>query len=428
MLSLVSPARHSRAIPIPGLLFGWAPVCFLCWEPDEKFRQLTPGSGTLEDEFRLYPFTLMSQPSSFSERLENPVEDPARFVEHPPRHEKRVSRRQVRATQRHQPRRHERSEIVVTGSQLAATNVPSSALADELEGYASTISPALARRRERAARKRRRVRRFAARLISLAVVIFVVQSIIAALSAPQFAIAEVEIEGLKATDRATVQAIAAKLNGQNIFRADRGGVEAAVSALPTVKEARVRRDLGWPMRARLVVRERQPLLRVGAGNTWWVADEEGVAFRQALHGQSEDEALYALTSPGLKPETGKKLPQREWERAVSLARALERDNRLATVQTGAKKPFWSLRRLYLDENGLAAVRISGGSGVLRAHDELLVRLGEDKWAAKLKRARQSLDYFERTGRKPALLDLLSLEYPRWIPQPPSENERTESPA
>ena len=81
---------------------------------------------------------------------------------------------------------------------------------------------------------------------------------------------------------------------------------------------------------------------------------------------------------------------------------------------GAGK-FWDLRRVYLDENSAAALRISG-KGALKQHGETLIRLGEEGWPEKLKQARMALAFFERTGRKARELDLVSSDHPRWSPK------------
>jgi len=64
------------------------------------------------------------------------------------------------------------------------------------------------------------------------------------------------------------------------------------------------------------------------------------------------------------------------------------------------------------------VRVSGdrNSGAsLAAQRELLIRLGEEDWPAKLAQARTALAYFARTGQRARELDLVSGEHPRWRP-------------
>ena len=271
------------------------------------------------------------------------------------------------------------------------------------------------------ARKKARVRRVIGRVVLASGVLLSVWAGGTALTAPQFNVGRVEIDGVAQTSPAKVKQLAAKLIGQNVFLASRGQVATQVEALPTVASARVARAWSWPPHMKLVVTERQPILQVGAGTTWWVVDEAGIAFRRA---DRQDDHLDKLTAPQLKPVTGKALPAAPWRRARQLHAALATDNALAmggdegqNGEFGGSKQnkFWDLRRIYLDENSAAALRISG-KGDLKQHDELLVRLGEEEWATKLKQARVALAYFEKTGRHASELDLVSSEHPRWKPK------------
>ena len=264
------------------------------------------------------------------------------------------------------------------------------------------------------ARKKARVRRVVGRVVLASGVLLSVWAGGTALTAPQFNVSRVEIDGVDQTPPAKVKQLAAKLIGQNVFRAPRGQVATQVEALPTVASARVARAWSWPPHMKLVVAERQPILQVGAGTTWWVVDEAGVAFRRA---NRHDDHLDKLTAPQLKPVTGKALPAAPWHRARQLRAALAADNALAMREDGGQGEgkFWDLRRIYLDENSAAALRISD-QGDLKQHGEMLVRLGEEEWATKLKQARVALAYFEKTGRQASELDLVSSEHPRWKPK------------
>ena len=273
------------------------------------------------------------------------------------------------------------------------------------------------------ARKRNRVRRIVARVLLAGFVLFGVWCGGAALTAPQFEVRRVDISGTQRTPLAQVKNIVAQLVGKNIFRAPRGHVEAQVAAIPTVKSARLARVWSWPPHMTLQIAERQPILRVGAGTNWWVADAQGVAFRRA---DGNDSALYELTSSQFAPALGKPLPAALWKRARELQAALAADNALSAKANGDK--FWNLRRVYLDKNGAASLRI-GGEGALKVHDELLIRLGEEGWPAKLRQARVALTYFERTGRRASELDLVSGQHPRWRPkieQVETEDSRSQS--
>ena len=264
------------------------------------------------------------------------------------------------------------------------------------------------------ARKKARVRRVIGRMVLASAALSLVWAGATALTAPQFNVARVEIDGVQQTPSDKVEKLATKLVGQNVFRAPRGRIASEVEALPTVATARVARAWSWPPHMKLVVTERQPILQVGAGTAWWVVDEAGVAFRRA---DRRDDHLDKLTAPQLSPVTGKALPAASWRRARQLEVAIAADNALAMRADGGsgEGKFWDLRRVYLDENSAAALRISG-KGALREHGELLVRLGDEGWAAKLKQARVALAFFEKTGRRAEELDLVSSEHPRWRPK------------
>ncbi len=265
-----------------------------------------------------------------------------------------------------------------------------------------------------APRPKRRLPAILKRIFALMCLLFCVQLVIAAFTMPQFQIQTVSLSGTDATSPDELRPLADALVGQNFLRADRKAIENAVEKLPTVASARVVRLPLWPPQVELRVTERAPVLKVGAGNDWWVADESGVPFRRP---RAEDGALYAVVAPQLAPQLGQKLDAKIWADAVALNKAVLEDN--ALVQDQRSDPdllFWQLRRIYFDEHGQASLRLVG-KGALRAHNELLLRLGDERWSEKLARARVALSYFERTGRRAQELDLLSLERPVWRPIP-----------
>jgi hypothetical protein len=245
---------------------------------------------------------------------------------------------------------------------------------------------------------------------------------VASLTAEPFKVRGFDITGCAMTDVDKVHDLSRPLVGQNWIRAGRRSVEQQIEKLPTVKSARVSRVLDWPPRLHVTVEERVPFAKVGAGENWWVVDEGGFAFRRA---SAEDKNLYAVTSPKLVAETGKALPRNEWTPVVEIASALRAptDNSKSTsnestaegaTESSEAAPStqdWSLRRIYFDKDGSAALRLSGGF-----HNETLVRLGSDHWNEKIERARQALSYFERTGKHAAVLNLVSYEMPQWTPR------------
>jgi hypothetical protein len=186
------------------------------------------------------------------------------------------------------------------------------------------------------------------------------------------------------TPREGVIAVQSSLAGQNWLRARLQGAANQLEALPTVREARVTRNLSWPPQVTIHIAERQPFARVGAGENWWVVDETGMPFRRANTDKAQDKALYAVTGPTLQPQVGQVLPAKAWQPVREFAQSL--------IRAEEKGTRWVLRRLYFDRHGFASLRLTGG-----AHDEMLIQMGGDRWPDKLQRARQALAYFEATG-------------------------------
>ncbi len=239
---------------------------------------------------------------------------------------------------------------------------------------------------------------------------------VAALTSPRFQVTQVTLDGAQITPRDDVAAIQQSLVGQNWLRAKTSDAQEKLLAIPTVKSVRVVRALHWPPSLHIAIEERTPFARVGAGNEWWMVDETGVPFRRTQKNSGQDNSdFYALTSPKLQPKPGVALPKAEWQNCARLVGALN-----AAGSTPDAK--WHLRRVYFDKNGFAALRLQGGS-----QDELLIRLGADRWEEKLQRARLALTFFERSGQRAQSLNLVSYNVPQWTQmQPVAEAVRTSS--
>ena len=230
---------------------------------------------------------------------------------------------------------------------------------------------------------------------------------VAVLTSPRFQVTETTISGAQITPQEDVAAIQQSLVGQNWARAKTSDALKKLQAIPTVKSARIVRALHWPPTLHIQLEERTPFARVGAGNDWWITDEDGVPFRRARqNNQRSDENFYALTSPKLQPQLGRPLPKTEWQNCARLVNALN-----AAGSTPSAK--WNLRRVYFDKNGFAALRLQGGS-----QDELLIRLGGDRWEEKLEKARMALSFFEVSGKRAQSLNLVSYNVPQWTPRQP----------
>ena len=323
------------------------------------------------------------------------------------------TRRARREVEQHSPHYHEKKPHTVAHTPIHPASGGEAQPQNEWDKAAQNSMA-----RAALARKRARMRKFVGRIFLAGALGLIGWGAVTALTAPQFEITKVEVSGMSATPRKSVEQLAQQLIGKNIFRAPRAQVESAIAAIPTVQSVSIERAWTWPPHMRAAIVERQPILQVGSGTTWWVADAQGVAFRRA---NRDDSALEMLTSQQFVPQTGKPLPADKWKRARELAGALNADNALAAKEKGVAngEKYWSLRRVYLDKDGAAALRI-GDSGNLKAHSEMLIRLGEEGWPAKLKQARMALAFFDRTGRKARELDLVSSEHPRWSPKPQPE--------
>ncbi len=233
------------------------------------------------------------------------------------------------------------------------------------------------------------------------------QVVIASLSSPQFRVADVTVSGAQITDADEIARAQQSLVGQNWVRAQTGAAVKQISSLPTVKSVSVSRALHWPPHLHIAITERAPFARVGAGENWWIVDESGVPFRREQKSDS-DAKLFAVTNPKFAPDLGQPLSKENWEPTKKLVSDLS-----------AQKESWPLRRIYFDKNGFASLRLQGGK-----HDEMLIRLGGDRWPEKLDRARQALEYFDRTNQRASTLNLVSYIMPQWTPIRPVQASST----
>jgi hypothetical protein len=235
-----------------------------------------------------------------------------------------------------------------------------------------------------------------------------------ALTTPRMAVSGVNVTGVGQTPSALLNPVAQALLGQNWLRADMAAAQSRLTKLPTVQSAKVSRSwTQWPPRLSMSIQERSPWVRLGGGNTWWVIDRLGIAYRTATR---SDSSLYAITSTALdtsKLRAGQPVPGPVWGGVRRLATALDQSSR----QDGR----WNIRRAYLDRDNMASLRLQGGS-----QDEMLVRLGDSMWASKMSRARRALAFFEAAGRRATSLNLVSFSMPTWTPlQPRPEQAKDE---
>ena len=250
----------------------------------------------------------------------------------------------------------------------------------------------IARQRVSSTRLRRRVARrarwIAARIAVTAAALAVVAGITLGggfiLRSPRFAVASVEVSGLRRLTLGEIAAAAAIPRGVNLFRLDPRESVARLESLPLVRRAELIRSL--PNRVTVVVEERRPFALVNAGGLHWI-DEEGVD----LGPESRAVSLGAPVLSGLGPGdlgTGR---QRGASGRTALGVSL-------------------LRLLFRAPNGLlgqiSEVDMSRAEGpVLYTVNGIEVRLGSDDWPARLGRLQGVLAQLGASGDPVASIDL-----------------------
>ncbi|MBI4610557.1 MAG: FtsQ-type POTRA domain-containing protein [Candidatus Rokubacteria bacterium] len=244
---------------------------------------------------------------------------------------------------------------------------------------------------QRVHRRRARVRASALRRslsLAAALAVLVAGSVVLVhwlLTAPRFAVAEVEVRGLRWLEEAEVRAAAGIAGSENLFRLDTRAVAERIERLPRVKRAEVIR--GFPNRVTLLVEERLPFaLLVSAGRLHW-ADEEGRVLGP------EPRAVV----PGLPVITG-----------------LDTDRAPVGVQGSAERTRTALallRTMLRTGTPLAGrvseidVRETGGGPVLYTVDGVEVRLGDEAWEERLGRLEGVLAQLQAQGEPVEAIDL-----------------------
>ena len=340
-----------------------------------------------------------------------PLPDETPSVANAPRSKNRPSKarherqRFERASYRVPPRHSTRSRSRVAGKSTAHSTSPSQTAP---LSSAPVVSPTLNRIRDDR-------RRFRKRLGAFMLALLVVAAGAGALFAPQMNIESVQISGLHATSPVLVQPIARRLLGHNALRANKNAVVQSVERLPTVASARVVLGAALPPRVELRVVERVPVMRLGDGTSWWVADESGNPYRKA---NARDAKLPALTWSG-PVQTLKPLDPQKWDDALQLVQAVKGQS--TTKQSGELGPIHSMQ---LDASGDATLKLAASDG----GTDMTLKLGNDEWEQKLQRARTAMMYFARTKRQAAELNLIALELPRWTPRGATTSQATPAPA
>lgn len=197
------------------------------------------------------------------------------------------------------------------------------------------------------------------------------------LTAPRFAVAQVEVRGLQRLSEAEVRAAAGIEAGQNLFGLEAEAVALRLRRLPQVKRVDVIRSL--PNRVTLLVEERRPFaLAVRAGELLWL-DEQGTVLGPEVRAVIPE--LPVIT--GL----GRGNPDDDARAAVALLRTMLRAasslaGRLSEIDAGR-----------------------GDGPVLYTVDGIEVRLGVEGWEDRLGRLEGVLAQLQAEGEAVESIDL-----------------------
>ena len=183
------------------------------------------------------------------------------------------------------------------------------------------------------------------------------------LTAPRFAVVNVEVQGASRVSAERILSVAALDPGTNIWRINPDAVVARVAALPEIRRAEVIREL--PNRVAIVVEERRPFTLVHGGRLHWL-DEDGRLLGEeqqavtppvpVITGLTEEELASMGSVPSAKVRT-----------AIALIRTLLRTNTALAAE-------------------ISEIDMSRREGpVLYTVDGIEVRLGAEEWEERLAR-------------------------------------------
>ena len=172
-------------------------------------------------------------------------------------------------------------------------------------------------------------------------------------SSRAFDYVNVRIDGVRFTDRATVEAALADARGQNLFQLSTEPLEVAIEQLPTVKAAHVAVRL--PGTLAVTIEERRPVLIWQVGATRYLADAAGSLFATLADATPPEAAGLPVvddrrgSSSGLA--VGKRLGAVDLDAATRLASLRPADVGSSSV---------SLAVVVTDENGFVVSTRPGG--------------------------------------------------------------------
>jgi cell division protein FtsQ len=203
------------------------------------------------------------------------------------------------------------------------------------------------------------------------------------LTAPRFAVTDVEVEGASRVGADRVLGAAAIAAGTNLWRIDPVAVTARVEAVPEIQRAEVIRRL--PNRVTILVEERRPFTLVHGSRLHWL-DEEGRVLGQAREAVAPPVPVVSGLSDAELVTVGND-PAPRVRDAIALIRVLLRGGSALTAE-------------------ISEIDMSRSDGpVLYTVDGVEVRLGAEEWEERLARLERVLTQFARGGEGIRAIDL-----------------------
>ena len=203
------------------------------------------------------------------------------------------------------------------------------------------------------------------------------------LTAPQFAVTAVEVDGASRVASDRVRSAAAIEAGTNLLRINPDAVAERVEALPEIRRAEVIRR--FPNRIIILVEERRPFTLVHGGRLHWL-DEDGRLLGETREAVAPPTPVVSGLSDAELASMGTHPTPRVRE-AIALIRLLLRSGSVLVAQ-------------------ISEIDMSRSDGpVLYTVDGVEVRLGTDEWEERLARLEKVLAQVGRDSDGVRAIDL-----------------------
>jgi cell division protein FtsQ len=275
--------------------------------------------------------------------------------------------------------------VTVSRTRVVSHRPPGGGLSDlgERTAFIKRQRVGRAHRRHRHRRVRRAARIGALLGIALAVALGAAAGGRWLLTAPRFAVEDVEVQGAARVSADRIREAAAIVPGTNVWRLDPAAIAARVAGVSEVRRAEVIRHL--PNRVVIMVEERRPFTLVHAGRLHWL-DEEGRVLDEVAQAVAPSVPVVSGLSDA-ELQSMRTDPSPRAREAVALIRVLLRSGSALAAE-------------------ISEIDVSRGDGpVLYTVDGVEVRLGTEEWEERLSRLQRILGQVGRDGEAVRAIDL-----------------------